>query len=287
MQVQESINMAWNSIRTSKLRSTLTLLGIGVGVFSIIGVMTAMGVLQNAIESGLNDLGTNTFQIQKYPAMQFNDHDRDKYRNRKDITYDQAARFAERLTIAKYVGLEVWSGGKVVEFRNLKTNPNIGVSGETVESFPTNNWTIQYGRAFNANEVQSADNVVVLGDGVVTKLFPNSNPIGEEIRVDGTRFRVIGVIAEKGAVLGGNNGNFVAIPITTFMTMYGKLRSVNIMVQAKNSDSYNETLELSRGILRTIRQVQPGAADDFEFFSLALDKCAKAKSSRISRRSSI
>ncbi len=267
MQIQESINMAVNAIRSNKLRSTLTLLGIGVGVFSIIGVMTAMGVLQNAIESGLNELGTNTFQIQKYPIM-FGPHDHARFRNRKDITYEQGVEFADRMTIARYVGLETWTGGKVVEYKNQRTNPSIGVVGENTDGFPTNNWNVKEGRAFNKQEVQSADEVVVLGDGVVTKLFPyGGNPVGDYVKINGVRFKVIGLIEPRGAVLGGNNGNFVAIPITTHMRYYGKDRSINIMVQAKNDELYPETLELSRAVMRVIRHVPPGAPDDFEFFS--------------------
>src|SRR5450759_566620 len=97
MQIQESFKMAINAIRVNKLRSSLTLLGIGVGVFSIIGVMTAMGVLQNAIESGLSDLGTNTIKIQKFPVTFFHDH-HSRFRNRKDITLDQGETFIERMT---------------------------------------------------------------------------------------------------------------------------------------------------------------------------------------------
>src|SRR5512138_983330 len=107
MQLTESFTMAVTAIKSNKLRSVLTLLGIAVGVFSIIAVMTAMGVLQGAIESGLSDLGTNTFQIEKYPRMNFSDN-RGKFRNRKDITFDQGLLFADRMVGAKYIGLECW-----------------------------------------------------------------------------------------------------------------------------------------------------------------------------------
>lgn len=267
MQIQESISMALFAIRSNKLRSLLTLLGIGVGVFSIIGVMTAMGVLQNAIENGLSNLGANTFQIQKFPAMNFNNQERWRYRNRKDITYEQGLEFMERMKIAKYVGLEKWRFGKVVEYKKEKTNPNIAIAGESVDGLATNNWIIDQGRSFNDREVQSADNVVVLGDGVVKKIFPTGNPLGEYVRIDGKQFKVIGTLEEKGEILGGNQGNFVAIPITTFMNFYGKEWSLNIMVTAKDQESYNEVLEVSRGILRVIRQVPPGEPDDFEIFS--------------------
>ncbi|MGA9408209.1 MAG: ABC transporter permease [Bacteroidota bacterium] len=266
MQIQESFKMAINAIRVNKLRSTLTLLGISVGVFSIIGVMTAMGVLQNAIENGLSSLGTNTFQIQKFPAG-FYTGPRDKFRNRKDITIEQGEIFATRMTQAKYIGLESWFGVKQVFHNSDKTNPNISMVGETVEGFPTNDWTINEGRAFTNQEVEYGDFVCVLGNGVVEKLFDRGTPIGEEIRVDGHKFKVIGTIEPKGSFLGGNQDNFFAIPITTAMALYGKQRSINIMVQTRDQGSYNDVIELSTAILRTIRHVPPGAEDDFAIFS--------------------
>ncbi|MBW7887954.1 MAG: ABC transporter permease [Bacteroidetes bacterium] len=270
MQIQESISMAMFAVRSNKLRSTLTLLGIGVGVFSIIGVMTAMGVLQNAIESGISSLGANTFQIQKYPAIMGGGPGwRDKFRNRKDITIEQGFEFKERMLNARYIGLEISSWGKVVQFGNLRTNPNINVMGETPDGFVTNNWIIQDGRAFNNEEVEMAKNVCVLGDGVVTKLFPYGNPVGEFVRVDGVTFKVIGTIEPRGSVFGGNQGNFVAIPLSTQMNMYGKQRSINIMVQTMDRDSYDQTMEYAKAVMRVVRRVPPGGEDDFEIFSNA------------------
>lgn len=268
MQIQESFKMAVNAIKVNKLRSTLTLLGIGVGVFSIIGVMTAMGVLQNAIENGLSQLGTNTFQIQKFPAMNFGDpHQREKYRHRKDITYQQGVLFARRLPQAKAIGLEEFFGHKVVVFRGEKTNPDVTIVGETPGGFTTNNYVIKDGRVFTNEEVTSADNVCVLGASVVDKIFPHTYPIGQNVKINGVQFKVIGTTEEHGSVLGGNQDNFVAIPITTGLNLYGKERSINIMVQSNSQDDYEATMDLSRSILRVIRHVDPGADDDFEIFS--------------------
>ncbi len=266
MQIQESFKMAVNAIRVNKLRSSLTLLGISVGVFSIIGVMTAMGVLQNAIENGLSDLGTNTFQIQKFPTGFFRG-DRNQFKNRKDITIDQGEIFSTRMTQAKYIGLESWFGIKQVFHNADKTNPNVSMVGESVDGFPTNNWTIKDGRAFTTQEVEYGDFVCVLGNGVVEKLFERGSPIGEEIKVDGNKFKVIGTIESKGSFLGGNQDNFLAIPISTAMALYGRQRSINIMVQTRDQESYNDVIELSTAILRTIRHVPPGAEDDFAIFS--------------------
>ncbi len=268
MQLQESIGMAFNAIRVNKLRSVLTLLGIGVGVFSIIGVMTAMGVLQNAIENGVSNLGANTFQIQKFPiGGGFNDNNRWRLRNRKNISYEQAELFYDRMKLAKFVGLEMWEFGKVVEYKNLKTNPSVQVAGESIDGLATNNWNVENGRSFTNQEVQSAANVVVIGSDVVKKLFPIGNPIGELIRVDGRQYKVIGTLENKGGMLGGTQGNLAVMPITTHMNTYGKERSVNIMVTARDQKTYNDVLEFSRGVLRVIRQVPPGEPDDFEIFS--------------------
>jgi putative ABC transport system permease protein len=266
MQMQESITMAVTAIKANKLRSVLTLLGIAVGVFSIIAVMTAMGVLQGAIESGLSGLGTNTFQIQKYPAMSFHDN-RSKYRNRKDITYEQGLIFVDRITGAKFVGLEAWVRTLAVTHGNDKTNPNIQIVGETPEGFPTNNWNIDRGRAFTAQEAEAEKNVCVIGTGVVDKLFPRGTPVGDDIRIAGIPFKVIGTIEKKESSLGGDQGNVVAIPITAALDLFGRNRSIHIMVQGKDQETYNDLIEQSRAVLRTIRQVPPGQDDDFEIFS--------------------
>ncbi len=266
LELRESFWMALAALRVNKLRSALTLLGIAVGVFSIIGVMTAMGVLQNAIQHGLAELGTNTFQIQKYPAMNFSDPHL-RFRNRKDITYDQGVQFVSRLQNAKHIGLESWFGIKQVFYRNEKTNPNVSLVGETEQGFPTNNWLIQDGRTFSPEEVRRGDFVCVLADQVVSKLFPYSSPLGEDVRIDGIRYRVVGTLEKKGGMFGGNQDNFVAIPITTALSVYGRIRSINIMIQARDQDNYEDVIDQARGVLRTIRKVPPGANDDFEIFS--------------------
>lgn len=267
-ELRESLLMALAALRTNKLRSVLTLLGIAVGVFSIIAVMTAMGVLVNSIENGLTELGANTFQIQKYPLFNSgNPQERAKFRNRKDIKYEQGQIVKQQATMAKAVGLEAWSGGKVVTSRGQKTNPNVGVVGEDVEGFTTNNWTIQDGRLYTLQELNAARHVAVLGMGVVDKIFPKIDPIGQTIRVDGDEYQVIGVIERKGGMLGGNQDNFIALPLTTFFGNYGRDRDIHIMVQSMNQETYEDCIEQVRGILRAARHVAPGTDDDFYIFS--------------------
>ncbi len=268
-EVRESLIMALVALRVNKLRSVLTLLGIAVGVFSIIAVMTAMGVLLNSIESGLSQLGVNTFQVQKNPAFNSGGpQDRAKFRNRKEIYYDQGLKVKEHATLAKAVGLESWTFGRaVVSPRGTKTNPNVQIAGEDLEGFITNNWTIGNGRLYTQQELTTGRKVAVIGQPIVDKLFPKTDPIGQTIRFDGVEYEVIGTIESKGSMLGGNEDNFVAIPLTTFFSVYGNNRGIHIMVQSASREVYEDCVEQVRGILRTARHVPPGADDDFDIFS--------------------
>lgn len=267
IQYFETMIIALNSLRANKLRSFLTILGIVVGIFSIISISTVVSMLQVTIDSGLSILGKNTFQIQKFPAIRMG-HVSDKIRNRKDITFEEYEKLKERLTSAKYVGAEQWNFGKIIKFGKEETNPNIQIAGVSVDAFPTNEWVIEDGRAINQGDVDRYARVCVLGAEVASRLFKYVDPIEQEIRVDGFPMRVIGVIETQGAMFGQSRDNFVVIPITTFQNFYGKRsRSVNITVMAHDSDSYDELIESSIGHMRAIRKVAPGDENDFEIFS--------------------
>ncbi len=265
--LKESLVMALSAIRANKLRSMLTLLGIVVGIFSVISVMTAMEALRNSIEEGMSDLGVNTFQIQKYPRG-INRRRWFMYRNRKDITYDQALQVQQKTNLAEAVGLEVVTRGRTIFSKGRYTNPNVSVYGENLEALITNDWNVEEGRAFTAGDMELARPVVVLGRMVVEKLFdPGEVPVGKTIKIENGVYDVIGVFENKGSTLGGNQGNFVAMPLTTFFQKLGKGRSVNIMVKAASAEVYDDCLEQTRAILRVARNVPPGEEDDFGYFS--------------------
>ncbi|MDP2207458.1 MAG: ABC transporter permease [Bacteroidota bacterium] len=267
-EVKESFMMALDAIRINKLRSILTLLGIAVGVFSIIAVMTAMGVLVNSVESGMTMLGSHTFQVQRFPSFQMGDGSRAKFRNRKKITVEQGLAVKQNTSFAAAVGIEAWESGKTVKsLRGEKTNPNVSLVGEDLEGFVTNNWTISDGRLYSEEELASGRFLAIVGQDVVNKLFSKVNPLGEAIRIDGYEYKIIGVVEKKGQRLGGSQDNFIAIPITTMLRVYGKERDVHIMVQAKSPEAYDDCVEQVRGILRTERKVPPGGEDDFHIFS--------------------
>jgi putative ABC transport system permease protein len=261
----EIFKISLTTIRSNKLRSALTLLGIIVGVFSIIGVMTAVQVLQNSIEAGLSGLGSNTFQIQKQPVIA-NHTQWMKSLKWKDITYEQAQVVKERITLAQYVGIGAYKSSETVQFGALKTNPNVNVGGEEPEGMQTNNWTIQDGRNITDDDVRYASFVAILMADVVKKLFPHGGAVGSIIRVGNQRYTVIGTFEQKGSSL-GDDDNKVVVPLSTFLQQYGKIRSVYIKVKAKSAEMYDDCIEETRMILRTIRKVAPGDEDNFSISS--------------------
>lgn len=266
---RESLAMALNAVRANKLRSVLTLLGIVVGIFSIISVMTAMGVLRKSIEEGITQLGANTFQLQKFPpGGPGGGRERWRFRNRKNITYAQALEIKQKATLAAAVGIEAWEFGRIVWWNGEKTNPNVSLAGENPEGLTTNDWVVATGRGITNEDLDLNRRVAVLGTPVAEKLFsPRVNPIGENIRIDGSIYKVVGVLQSKGGVLGGNQDNLVIIPITTFFQKYGKDKDIHVMVKALNREVVDDAIEQSRMILRAARKVEPGAEDDFGYFS--------------------
>jgi len=268
--IKESFFSALNSIRANKLRASLTLLGIVIGVFSIIGVMTLLDALQKGIDSGLSQLGTSTFQVQKWPATFVSGPGKwRKYEKRKPITIDEGYRLKELAVLPKYVGLEDWSGGKTVKYGSEQTNPNFQMGGVTTEFLPANNHTLSEGRFFTEEEVKSTRNIAVVGMEVVDKLFPFTSPLDKEIEIDGNRFTIIGVLTAKGENLGQSQDNLVLVPLYTIDKIYGarKDRSLNITVSAYSKAQLDETQEEVIGLMRQIRKVPPGEENDFEIWS--------------------
>ncbi len=268
--VRESSAMALSAIRASKLRSILTLLGIVVGVFSIISVMTAVGALKGTIESAMSQLGANTFVVQKFsPSFNSTPEERRKMWNRRNITFAQANFVRERTTLADAVGISVGRWGRTVVWRGRRTNPNVQLAGITSEILITNELTVETGRPITADDVQLGRDVIVLGAAVVEKIFPPSqDPVGQSVRIDSRVYQVIGVFQKKGSILGNDQDNYAVVPLTSFFHAYGKERfSLSLAVKARSKEVLDDAIEQTRSVLRLARKVEPGVEDDFGIFT--------------------
>lgn len=267
MLIVENTRLAMNSLRTNKLRSYLTLLGIAIGLFSIIIVMTAISAIQSSFESVFSEIGTNNFIIQKYPAVRMGD-DRGRYRNRQDLTIEEGERLREQTTLPVYVGIYLGSGGKVIKYGNEKTNPNVQVIGQNLDAIYSNLLEVSEGRMYNKSDIDLSRPVAVIGAAVVEKLFSKTNPIGKTIKIDNDNVEIIGVFKKRGDIMGQSRDNFISIPITLYRKFYGdRLRSAQFIITSKSKEWIDQTADEVIGALRTIRKVEPGKENDFELIT--------------------
>src|SRR6185369_1419690 len=268
--------MSLGAIQANKLRSVLTLLGLVAGVASIIAVMTAISLVQATIEHEMSVLGAQTFQVQKWPAGGFaSDAERRRAMRRPPLTLANADAIRGNVSTVDLVGSEIWDFGFVVQYRGESTNPNISIVGGTPEYPPNNTHYVGLGRNLSPMDLRTAARVVVIGYAIGKKLFPFVDPIGRVVLVDHRPYRVIGVFDEKKSAFGGNFDNYVLMPVTTFLNVYGltdrqgNARSVNITVRAKTPALMDASIDETRRILRSQRGVKPGEPDNFDFYNSA------------------
>jgi putative ABC transport system permease protein len=272
MLFREIIAMAWSSLGANKLRAALTMTGITIGVFSIISVMTAIGALQNSIESGISFLGSNIFQFAKYPVnINAGGEIKKKYQNRRDISYRQALHYYElmqgnaREICLKCFGYEL--KGQAV-YNGVKTTPSLLIVGTNRSFLAANAYTLGYGRNLNDEDVALSRRVIVVGKIVEKRLFPHKSPIGKVIRMSGHTYTIIGVLAEKGTSFGQSQDDLCIMPITRFFEDFGEAkRTVNVATQSFSQETYNGTLDKGIGAMRIARGLRADQENDFEIYS--------------------
>jgi len=267
MAFSEIFRLSLTALRTNKLRSALTILGVTIGVFSVIGVMTALSVIQGSIESGLSFLGSNIFQLAKYPTISTSDPE-EKYANRRSITLEEAREF-ERLMAgeAATICFKMVDGGKAASYGRVKVQGQTLV-GTNEHFLVANSYTLGYGRNLSPEDVALARSVVVVGPNIQKKLFANESPIGKTIKLNERPYQIIGVFAEKGSSFGQSQDDLVIVPITRFLGDFGRVnRTVNIAVQSSSQATYNQTLDKAIGAMRSARGLKLGEDNDFEIYS--------------------
>jgi len=271
--IKELFRMAISAIMNHKLRSILTLVGIIAGVASIIGVMTGISVIQNTIEGELSVLGSTVFQVQKWAARgPTTEEEQRKIRRRRPTTIEHANAIRENVSTVTLVGPELWDFNHVVKYRDQQTNGNVTLCGGTGEYGPNNTHYVEYGRTLSNEDVKFQRNVVVLGYAIAQELFPWIDPLNKKVKIDGRKFKVIGVFGEKKSAMGGNFDNYCLIPITKIVPLYGDTRfgdprSVNITVRAKSPELVQDALEETRAVMRRARGLKPHEEDDFTIFT--------------------
>lgn len=264
MHIIESILMAFSSVRAHLLRSSLTLLSIGIGVFAIIASSGITGTLQQTLSSQLADLGENSMLIQRTPSVQFGGNWR-KYMMRPDITHEIARELRTQMTTTQLISVSNTSNGYTIESSTEASNPDVSLIGIDDMYFQVNAVSLQSGRAFNEQEVMLGSNVAVIGTDLLP-LFANRNPLGERITIRNQQFIVVGVLQRKGGIIGQSQDNRVLLPLSVFTKYYSSEwdTSVDIAIKAYGKDAVAATFDEAVGIMRGLRELKPWEENDFE-----------------------
>ncbi len=250
-----------------RLRSVLTLLGIVIGVATVVSMMALLQGLRNKIDTDLSALGANGFQLQKWPAG-FGQFDWDKIDRRPNINLADYEAIQKQLPDVATVTAEAYGvGPKKVSTSARETRPNVQIGGGTFHFFDTNALTVLRGRSFSQAEVLEGAQVVVVGLDVAEVLFPDVEAVGEEVRISNRSFRVIGVLKRQGGIFGSGYDNSAIIPIPVFFDLYGKNRSLNVSMQAWNTQTLQRAQDGVELLMRHRHNLRPDQESDFTIFS--------------------
>ncbi|MFO7889639.1 MAG: ABC transporter permease [bacterium] len=257
IEIWEAVKIAWDALRKNKLRAFLTLLGIIVGVTTVIGIVSITEGLDKAFGEEISSLGSNVLYVQKFPWAQ--QMDWDEIRNRKDITMEEVEALENFLTIPAAISPSTNTRRTVKYKSEFLENVNITGTNEvkTSDVFP------EYGRDLTAMDVHHRRLVCVAGWDIAETLFKNKNPLGKRIKIGGYKFRIVGILEKQGDVFGQSLDQEVRIPIGVFYKLFGSNRSLTITVKVENPELLDQTKGQIRGILRRVRKVLPGEEDNF------------------------
>lgn len=262
MKIFQTIRIAVGSLAANKLRAVLTLLAIVVGVFAVISASTAVGVIENYFKNTMTLMGSDVINITTRPTVQTGDWR--QYQGRQPFRLHDFEAINERARLGSQMSPDVVFRTTRIQYDNRETNPNVSIRGGNEHWVHNNAYEIDLGRNLNEQDVENARPVAVIGEDVRKILFEREDPLGKRIRIDGQYYNVIGVIEARGAGMGMALDNFVIIPYSRLAFVYGKDRNIDIQVQAPSVLMINETIDELTGILRVLRNVAPGAPNDFE-----------------------
>jgi putative ABC transport system permease protein len=245
------------------MRSILTLIGVIMGVASVIMVITMVQGANRYVSTKLSGYGADVFTITRMSSLIFSPEEYFKFQKRKIVRMEDYEAIRAGCEECREVGASLFKSTNVVA--NGKSSNNTGVRGLTWTMLSLNNIDIAIGRGFTPADEEHATKNVIVGYDIVDNLLPDGDPIGKEIRVDGIPYTIIGVGDRQGKTLGQSQDNWVAIPITTYQQIYGYNDSVDVYARANGDAQVMERAkDQARVIMRARRHDAPGQPDDFE-----------------------
>ncbi|MBK8166957.1 MAG: ABC transporter permease [bacterium] len=268
MNILEGVSIAFESLRGHKLRTFLTLLGNIVGTMSVLAVVSLIYGADRYVSQVVLDEGTSVFTLTRVDGIQFlTDFDAFlESLNNPNLTLADRNWLAPRMTTASVVGAyseangDLRAGGEV--FRNAL------VRGATEEYSVLEDMPLLLGRHLTASDVLTANQVAVLGFDAARDLFPrHADPVGRQVKIGGRHFTVIGVVEDRGTVMGNNRNKFAVVPITAWFKLFGAARSIDLKIQAATLEGLQDTKDEATFLMRQRHRLRPLERNDFALSS--------------------
>jgi len=267
---REVFRMAIDSLRSHKLRSFLTILGIVIGVMTVIGMVSIIQGLNKSFLSELQAAGSDMIIVRKNEAIQMGEMTEEQ-RTRKDLTFDDVRAIGAEASLVRAVAVSIYvSPFEAIEIKYQSAKSDTAMVIGMNEKWPVvmSLYLPQLGRFITESEVERSARVCVLGSELADTLFPTTNPIGKEIRVGPEAFTVVGVLSKRGQMFGQSRDNFVGLPITTLMKYFRyEPDGLEIIAAPRDPDTLGETIEQITGVLRQRRKVPYGKPNDFNIMT--------------------
>jgi putative ABC transport system permease protein len=262
MNPSEAIRLALQSLWANKLRSTLTLLGVVIGVAAVIAVVTFVNGINGYVAEKIFRLGADVFIIGKSSGVITNIDQYLEQMKRKDLTMDDYRVVLEACKRCQYLGATTFNPNGHVKYAE-QNSTDTWVRGFTPSMAPIMDLDLVAGRFLNDNDLNTAAPVAIIGNDIVEKLLPGVDPLGKEIRVDNRMYTVVGVGRKEGKTLGQSRDNYVLIPITSWLQQYGTHTSIRISGKSNGVATLESALDEARAALRAHRHDMPGQPDSF------------------------
>ncbi len=263
MEFKEAIKLALQSLWQNKLRTVLTLLGVMIGVASVIAVVTLVNGANTYVTTKFTRYGADVFTVSRFPAIITSSAQYEKYQRRKNILYDDYMYVRDNCQRCTGMGAQQATVAKVV--RNTQSVTDCTIRGYTWMMPTLQNLDIAEGRGFTEQDEEHASRVAIIGTDIRDNLFPGIDALGQELRVDGQPYTVIGVAEKQGSTFGQSQDNWVGIPLTAYQKSYGTMKSLTIYVKAGSAGpALEQAGDEVRVLMRSRRHDGPGMPDSFE-----------------------
>nr|WP_319501027.1 ABC transporter permease [uncultured Draconibacterium sp.] len=261
----ENLRVAFSSVRSNLLRTTLTVMIIAVGITALVGILTAIDSIKNSITKEFAVMGANTFSITS-GGLRTQGNIRYRTKNYSYISYYQAKEFKELFDFPATTSISVSStGAATLKYQSEKTNPNIAVRGIDENYLGTAGYEIGMGRSFSNQDIEAGRSVVLLGSDLAKRLFKgDENPLQKVVSIGSGKYKVVGVLEQKGSGFGMNSDMVCFIPFTNSRAYFSRPNmNFDVQVKVDRPELMDAAVGQAEAIFRVVRNLDP--LDDSDF----------------------